>query len=153
MQTRRTRQAFKKTSKDGKRARNGGGHELQPLMLFWQRMYTGRVDYLHRLVEERIQKAREEGVFDNLPGAGKPLHLDDDSAVPEDLRLTYKILKNSNCLPVEIELRKQILSLRQLLGAAIEVETQRELRRELNLLTLTLNLRRRGPASLDLPQW
>jgi hypothetical protein len=132
---------------------NGGGHELPPLRIFWHRMYTGRVDYLHRLVEERIQKAQEEGVFDNLPGTGKPLHLDDDSSVPEDLRLTYKILKNSNCLPVEIELRKQILSLRQLLSAAIEVEPQRELRRELNRLTLTLNLRRRGAASLDLPQW
>ncbi len=50
------------------------------------------MEYLHRLVEDRIQKAQEEGVFDNLPGKGKPLNLDDDSIIPEDLRLTFKVL-------------------------------------------------------------
>ena len=39
------------------------------------------MDFLNKLVEERIQKAQEEGVFDNLPGKGKPLQLDDDSCV------------------------------------------------------------------------
>ena len=61
--------------------------------------------------------------------------------MPEDLRLTYKILKNSNCLPIEMELRKEVFNLRQLLNAAIDAETRRELRRELNLLTLNLNIR------------
>ena len=111
------------------------------------------MDFLHRIVEERIAKAQEEGLFDNLPGKGKPLNLDDDSAVPEDLRLAYKILKNSNCLPVELELRKEIFSLSQLLDAAIDLETRRDLRRELNRRILSLNLRRRGPANLDVPQW
>ena len=80
------------------------------------------MDYLHKIVEERIQNAQREGLFDNLPGKGKPLRLDDDSGVPEDLRLTFKILKNSNCLPIEMELRKEIFSLRQLLNAAIDPE-------------------------------
>jgi hypothetical protein len=102
------------------------------------------VDCFHKIAEERIQRAQEEGVFDNLPGKGKPLKLEDDSCIPEDLRLTYKILKNSNCLPIELELRKEIFSLRQLLNAAIDPETRQELRRELNLLTLRLNLQRRG---------
>jgi len=82
-------------------------------------------------------------VFDNLPGKGRPLKLEDDSFVPEYLRLTYKILKNSNCLPVEMELRKQIFNLRQLLNAAINEETRRELRRELNLLILRFNVKQR----------
>src|ERR1041385_3431974 len=59
-------------------------------------VYTRHMDFLHRIAEERIQKAQEEGLFDNLEGRGKPLDLDDDSWVPEDLRLTYKILKNAN---------------------------------------------------------
>lgn len=29
------------------------------------------------IAEERIKKALEEGVFDNLPGAGKPLPKDE----------------------------------------------------------------------------
>ena len=101
------------------------------------------MEFFDKIAEERIQQAQEDGVFDNLPGRGKPLKLEDDSFVPEDLRLTYKILKNSNCLPVEVELRKQIFNLRQLLNVAINEETRRELRRELNLLALKFNLKHR----------
>ena len=103
-------------------------------------------------MEDRIQKAQEEGVFDNLPGKGKPLNLDDDSIIPEDLRLTFKVLKNAHCLPVEMELRKEIFNLRQLLNAAIDPETRHELRRELNLLILDFNMRQTRTATLDLPQ-
>ena len=108
--------------------------------------------FFDRIAEERIRTAQQEGAFDNLPGKGKPLNLEDDSGVPEDLRLTYKVLKNSNCLPVELELRKEFFNLRKLLNAAIDEPTRRELRRELNLIALNLNLRKRGPASLDLSQ-
>ena len=103
------------------------------------------------IVEERIRTAQQEGAFDNLSGKGKPLNLEDDSAVPEDLRLTYKVLKNSNCLPIEMELRKEYFNLRKLLNAAIDEPTRRELRRELNLLALNLNLKHRRSSS-DLPQ-
>ena len=102
------------------------------------------MDYLHRIVEDRIQEAQKEGAFDNLPGKGKPLALEDDSSIPEDLRLAFKILKNANCLPIEMEMRKEIFNLRQLLDAAIDPDTRRELRRELNSRILNLNLRYKG---------
>jgi Domain of unknown function (DUF1992) len=108
------------------------------------------MEFFAKIVEERIQRAQEDGLFDNLSGKGKPLKLEDDSFVPEDLRLTYKILKNSNCLPVEMELRKQIFNLRQLLNAAIDEETRRELRRELNLLVLKFNVKRQRGICVDL---
>jgi hypothetical protein len=108
--------------------------------------------FFDALVEERIKAAQQEGAFDNLPGKGKPLNLDDDAGVPEDLRLTFKILKNANCLPIEMELRKEYFNLRKLLNAAIDESTRRELRRELNLIVLNLNLKSRHKASLDLPQ-
>ncbi len=101
------------------------------------------MEFLQRIVEQRIQKAQEEGVFDNLPGKGKPLKLEDDDWIPEDLRLAFKLLKNSHCLPIEVEMRKEIFNLRQLLDAAIDPETRKTLRRELNRLTLNLNVRRR----------
>jgi hypothetical protein len=110
------------------------------------------MQFFQRIVEERINKAQEEGVFDNLPGKGKPLKPDDDEWVPEDLRLTFKVLKNSNCLPIEMQLRKEILGLRQLLNAAIDPETRKALRRDLNLLVLNFNLRRRSAATTDVPQ-
>ena len=78
--------------------------------------------------------------------------MDDDACVPEELRLTYKILKNSHCLPIEMEIRKEIFNLRQLLNAAVDEETRRELRRELNLLVLDLNVKRRKPSVLEMSQ-
>jgi hypothetical protein len=92
--------------------------------------------FLEKLSEDRIRCAHEDGFFTNLPGHGKPLRLDDDNGVPEDMRLVFKILKNAGCLPVEMEVRKEIYHLRQLLNAAIDEETRKELRRELNFLLL-----------------
>ena len=110
------------------------------------------MDFFSKIVEERIQRAKEEGVFDDLPGKGKPLQLEDDSGIPEDLRLSFKILKNSNCLPIEMELRREIFNLRQLLEAAIDPATRRDLRRQLNTLVLRHNLQRKASASFELPQ-
>ena len=110
------------------------------------------MDFLHRIAEERIQDAQRDGLFDNLPGKGKPLNLDDDSLVPEDLRLAFKILKNANCLPIEMELRKEIYNLRQLIDTAIDPEIRRELRGELNRVTLRFNSLRNRNAALDIPQ-
>jgi len=92
--------------------------------------------FMETLAENRIRAAKDEGLFSNLPGQGKPLNLDDDRGVPEDLRLTFKILKNAGCLPVEMELSRQVYNLRQLLKTAIEENTQKELRRELNYLLM-----------------
>jgi hypothetical protein len=108
--------------------------------------------FLDRIVEEKIKAAQQEGAFDNLPGKGKPLNLDEDSSVPEDLRLTFKVLRNANCLPIEMELRKEFFNLRKLLSAAIDEPTRRELRRELNMIALNLNSKNRRAAALDLPQ-
>jgi hypothetical protein len=54
------------------------------------------------LVEQRIQEAQAGGEFDGLPGAGKPLDLDDeDPLVPEELRMARRILRNAGYTPEE----------------------------------------------------
>ena len=68
-----------------------------------------------RIAEERICEAQKQGTFDNLPGSGKPLPPENGPHVPEDLRMAYKILKNSGYLPEEIAERKEIDTLLQLL--------------------------------------
>jgi hypothetical protein len=55
------------------------------------------------LVENRIAEAIARGEFDHLPGAGKPLELDDDALVREEERVAFRILKNSGHLPPEVE--------------------------------------------------
>ncbi len=64
---------------------------------------------IDELAEKHILAALEKGELDNLPGAGKPLVIDDDSHVPVHLRAAYRILKNAGCLPPELEQRKQAL--------------------------------------------
>ncbi len=92
------------------------------------------------VAERRIREAMERGEFDKLPGAGRPLVLDDDSTVPPELRVAYKILKNAGCLPPELELRKEILTLRDLIRT-IEDEGEKKTRiRELNRKLLKLSL-------------
>src|SRR4030095_1313749 len=70
---------------------------------------------LDRLAEQRIREAQENGEFDDLPGAGAPLEFDDDALVPEDLRVAYRLLKNSGFLPPELEAHREIRHLEQLL--------------------------------------
>lgn len=71
--------------------------------------------FFQSVVEDRIAEAQKAGAFDNLPGKGKPLELEDLSWVPEDLRVAYHILKNAHVLPPEVELLKEIHTLEDLL--------------------------------------
>jgi DnaJ homologue, subfamily C, member 28, conserved domain len=54
------------------------------------------MEAFERLAEQRILEAMEQGEFDNLPGAGKPLILNDHPFVPDEL-WTHKILRNAAC--------------------------------------------------------
>ncbi|ABW67229.1 DnaJ family domain-containing protein [Desulfosudis oleivorans] len=105
-----------------------------------------------KIVEQRIERARREGAFDNLPGTGKPLALEDDRHIPEDLRLAYKILKNAGCLPPEIELRKEICRTEDLLAGETDVKEQYRLTRRLNLLITRANMMRGRHVALEIPQ-
>jgi len=67
------------------------------------------------IAEQRIREAQELGEFDDLPGAGAPLDLEDDALVPEELRAACRILKNSGFLPPELEVYREIRDVEQLL--------------------------------------
>ncbi|MBW2204636.1 MAG: DUF1992 domain-containing protein [Deltaproteobacteria bacterium] len=41
-----------------------------------------------KIAEKRIKEAQERGDFDDLPGHGEPMNIEDDSHIPEDMRLT-----------------------------------------------------------------
>jgi len=69
------------------------------------------------LIDQIIAKAQADGLMDNLPGAGQPLKLDDDSLVPEDQRLGFRMLKSSGFAPPWIEARRDIDAERERLGS------------------------------------
>jgi hypothetical protein len=93
-----------------------------------------------KIVERKIKEAQEKGVFDNLPGSGHPVDLEDDSHVPDDLRIAYKVLKNADCLPPEIQLRKEIRQMEDLLESIPdEKEKYRQIKR-INFKVMQLNM-------------
>lgn len=98
---------------------------------------------IDRLAEEIILAAARRGEFEDLPGAGKPLQLDDDSAVPEELRVAYRILKNAGCLPPEQQLRSEIRQIENLLDRLDADTEELTLRRRLLLLKTRLALQGR----------
>lgn len=104
---------------------------------------------LGKIAERKILEARERGDFDNLPGRGEPLNLDDDAAVPEELRMAYKILKNAGCTPPEVMLKQEIIQLEDMLaGIEDEQEKYRQLKK-LNFLIMKLNEMRRCPVEFE----
>ena len=101
------------------------------------------MSYFTRVVEERIREAQKNGAFDNLPGQGKPLQLEDQSLVPEDLRMAYHILKNAHVLPPEAEVQKEIHTLQDLLKYVEEEGERRVLLKEIEWKFIRLDLLRR----------
>ncbi len=108
------------------------------------------MDFLKRIAEERIREAIERGELDNLSNKGKPLRLDDDSLVPEDLRLAYRVLKNSGYLPPELELKHEIVSLRDLINTIDDDHKRLKKLRELNFKLMKLSIMLKRPVNLDL---
>ena len=72
---------------------------------------------LYFLAERRIEEAIARGELDQLPGAGRPLALDDDPLMPEELRLAYRILKNAGYVPPEVHILNEIAALERLVAA------------------------------------
>ncbi len=60
------------------------------------------------LVEQRIQEGMEQGLFDNLRGAGQPLNLDEDRFVPDDMRMAFRMLRSSGLAPLWVDMNKEI---------------------------------------------
>jgi hypothetical protein len=98
------------------------------------------MDCFARLAENRIQEAIEAGEFDNLRGKGQPLNLEDDSYIPPELRMAYKILKNADCLPPELELRKEVVQLQDLVATMPDTAEKLKQMRRLNFLVMKLNM-------------
>jgi hypothetical protein len=89
---------------------------------------------LDLLAEQRIRDAQERGEFDNLPGEGAPLKLDDDALVPEELRAAYRLLKNAGFVPPELEAHCEIRQLEQLLQQVDDDGRRRAVLSRINFL-------------------
>jgi hypothetical protein len=101
------------------------------------------LSFFWRIAEERIKEAQRAGAFDNLPGKGKPLDLEDLRWVPEDLRIGYHILKNAHVLPPEAELLKDIHTIEDLLKHVEDEGERRALAKSIQFKLIRLDMLKR----------
>ena len=105
----------------------------------------GALNIIEQIAEARIDEAVRNGEFDSLPGAGRPLHLDDDSDVPPELRIAYRIMKNAGMIPPEIELRRELMSVESLLTQAITPQARNDAWQRIEYLLNRIALSRGKP--------
>jgi hypothetical protein len=106
------------------------------------------MEFFTRLAENRILQAIEAGEFENLQGKGQPLKLEDDSHIPPELRMAYKILKNADCLPPELVLHQEVVNLQELVASMPDEAEKLKQMRRLNFLVMKLNMMRPVSAQL-----
>lgn len=110
---------------------------------------TGAVPLFQRLAEQRILEAQRRGEFDDLPGKGKPLELEDLSWVPDELRIGYMVLKNAHVLPPEAELLKDIHALEDLLKHVEDEGQRKALAKSIQRKVIRLDLFKRRSMSSE----
>ena len=95
---------------------------------------------LESFIEQQIQKAVEEGAFDNLEGKGKPLNLDAYFATPAELRVGYSVLKSQKFVPEEVDRLKEIAELKEKLKNCNNAEEKQKLTKIFNEKNLALSI-------------
>lgn len=78
------------------------------------------MSWVEMIADRKVRDAQEEGLFDNLPGKGRPLNLDIDSRLPPEIRIANQLMRDAGVLPEWIELEKQIRTRRQAWAERVE---------------------------------
>ena len=79
------------------------------------------MDVWQLVAERKIREAMEEGAFDHLEGAGKPLDLSENPFEDPSERMANRLLKNNGFAPAWIEEAKEIEAESRRLGTRDEV--------------------------------
>ncbi|WP_270182668.1 J-domain-containing protein [Alkalihalobacillus sp. CinArs1] len=90
------------------------------------------MDIAWLIAEDKIRTAIKNGEFNDLPGKGKRQKLEDLSSIPEELRIAYKILKNSGYLPEETQLKKELLTLEEILENCNDKEDRLHIKQKIS---------------------
>lgn len=94
-----------------------------------------------RLADRRVEDAMAEGKFDNLPGKGEPIEIDEAPA-DENARALWwalKIMRQNDYVPDEVRWRKAVDRLKAELHKATDAAAARKLAVQINTLVHKLN--------------
>ncbi len=103
---------------------------------------------LIRIAERKISQAIEDGSLSFEKWKNKPLPLEDDHFVPADLKMAYKMLKNAGYLPPEIEAKKEIKRIEDLIAGTEDAHVRLKQMKKLNLLIMKVDAGRKIPTNL-----
>ncbi|MBM9604615.1 DnaJ family domain-containing protein [Desulfopila inferna] len=106
------------------------------------------MESLARIAEQRILEAMKTRKLTSEKWKNKPLPLDDDRHVPDDLKMAYKILKNSGYLPPEIEEKKEVQRLEELIAATEDEHERLRQMKKLNVLLMKIDAKRSKPSNI-----
>ncbi len=93
----------------------------------------------NELAETKIMKAIHTGDLEQLSGMGEPVDVDIDPLIPELKKMAYKILKNADNIPQELQIRNQIHEIEKTL-ASTELQNRKELMLRLQVLFIRLDI-------------
>jgi len=106
------------------------------------------MDILLTLAEQKINQALAEGLELNSPHWKNRALPADDPNVPDELRMAYTLLKNSGFTPPELDLRKDINRLQDLLDRETDEGVRLKQMEKLNFLLMKLDFNRQRPNAI-----
>lgn len=92
------------------------------------------------LIEQKILEAQRNGGFDNLPGQGKKLVLEEDAGIPDELRVAYRVLKNAGAIPQEVHLMNETTALKERVKSETDPGKREQLMKDLREMQLRLTI-------------
>lgn len=95
---------------------------------------------MRKNIDEHIRRAIEEGQFNDLPGQGRPLNLDENPLEDPEWRLANHLLKSNGFSLPWMETRKEILA---------GLESAREDLRRAHQGRLTAQVMKKSPALVE----
>ena len=101
------------------------------------------------LAEQKILQAMEERDLSDTSFKYKPLPLEDDSFVPAELKIAYKILKNGGFLPPEVEERKEVKRLEDLITSTEDEHERLRQMKKLEVLLMKIDAKRSFSTSIN----
>ena len=96
------------------------------------------MNILAYLAEQKISQAIAQGDLNSPKWKNKALPMEDECWVPDDLKMAYKILKNAGYVPAEVETRKEIHKLEQLIATTEDEHLRLKQMQKLNVLLMKI---------------
>ncbi len=95
---------------------------------------------LEDLVDARIRAAQADGAFDDLPGLGKPLALEED---PENALLN-RLLRENGAVPEFVSLSRELERMREELAETGDRTRRADILKEMSLMDAKIDLARKA---------